>query len=131
MRAATTAWHGIRRPARWEAAGAVAAGTTASAAPLLDKLQANVEETLVKQGMNSGAAKMIAQGGEVTSASMGAVVGGIQGAGTGLAVDTNNRQLHPKEVDWIKQNAKRFAQQQGISEQEAERRLAQQAFREV
>ena len=45
--------------------------------------------------------------------------------------DTNNRQLHPNEVKWIKDHAKRFAQQQGISEAEAEKRLAQQAFREV
>jgi filamentous hemagglutinin len=34
-------------------------------------------------------------------------------------------------MQWIRQHAKHVAQQQGISEQEAERRLAQQAFRQV
>lgn len=41
------------------------------------------------------------------------------------------RQLHPDETKWIKDNAKRFAQQQGITEQEADKRLGQQAFRQV
>ena len=52
--------------------------------------------------------------------------------------DANNRQLHPTEIQWIRQNAKRFAQrmnggQEPTAEQiaAAEQRLAQQAFREV
>jgi filamentous hemagglutinin len=40
-------------------------------------------------------------------------------------------QRHQDETKWIRTNAKRFAQQQGITEQEAESRLAQQAFRQV
>lgn len=131
---------GAYRVALHTAAGALSGGAggaagslaAASAAPLLDKLQAGAEEALVGQGMSAGAAKMIAQGlAQATSAGMGAVVGGTQGAAVGLAVDTNNRQLHPGEAKWIKDNAKRFARQQGISEADAEKRLAQQAFREV
>lgn len=53
------------------------------------------------------------------------------GGQVALNADRFNRQLHPKEIDWIKQNAKRFAQQLGISPDAAEQRLAQQAFREV
>jgi filamentous hemagglutinin len=67
----------------------------------------------------------------VTAAGIGGAVGGNTGAGAGLSVDANNRQLHPTEVQWIRQNAKRFAQQHKVSEQEAEKRLAQQAFRQV
>ncbi|MFY9479353.1 MAG: hemagglutinin repeat-containing protein [Aquabacterium sp.] len=74
-------------------------------------------------------------------ASTVALAGGLSGKGSAqdiqvgglvaLTADKFNRQLHPKEIDWIKQNAKRFAQQQGISQDAAEQRLAQQAFREV
>ncbi|MGA0569790.1 hypothetical protein ACO2Q9_03620 [Variovorax sp. VNK109] len=39
--------------------------------------------------------------------------------------------MHPTEAQWIKDNAKRYAQQQGISEDEAVARLAQQAYRQV
>ena len=53
------------------------------------------------------------------------------GAGNALHVEANNRQLHPDKIRWIEENARRFAQQQGSSEQEAEQRLAQQAYRQV
>lgn len=66
---------------------------------------------------------------------MGAVVGGGNAAQAGAAAaldgERYNRQLHINETKWIRENAKRFAQQQGITEQEAESRLAQQAFRQV
>ncbi|TCP10714.1 hypothetical protein EV697_1171, partial [Bisgaardia hudsonensis] len=42
-----------------------------------------------------------------------------------------NRQLHPNEIEWIKENAKRFAEQEGISTKEAEKRLSQQAAKEL
>ncbi len=67
----------------------------------------------------------------LAAAGIAGAVGGAIGAGVALSVDANNRQLHPDETKWIKDHAKRFAQQQGISEQEAKRRLAQQAFRQV
>ena len=50
---------------------------------------------------------------------------------TATNVDANNRQLHPSETDWIKKNAKAFAKKLGISPQEAEKRLAQQAAKET
>jgi filamentous hemagglutinin len=82
--------------------------------------------------MNAEIAKGVAANvSGITAAGLGGVVGGTTGAGAGLSVDANNRQLHPTEVQWIQQNAKRFAQQQKVSEQEAEKRLAQQAFRQV
>lgn len=34
---------------------------------------------------------------------------GTAGDGTALAVDTNNRQLHPAEIDWIVKNSANFA----------------------
>lgn len=53
------------------------------------------------------------------------------GGNVALTADRFNRQLHPKEVEWIKKNAKNFANKLDITEVEAEKRLAQQAFREV
>ncbi len=112
--------------------GAAGAGAVAVSAPALNALQATLEDSLVAAGM----APVIAKGVEanvsgLTAAGVGATVGGATGAGVVLSVDANNRQLHPEETKWIKDHAKRFAQQQGISEQEAARRLAQQAFRQV
>lgn len=75
---------------------------------------------------------MLAQGvAEATSLGMGAAVGGTAGAASALGTDTNNRQLHPTEIKWIKDNAIRYAQQKGISAQEAEKELSQQAYRQV
>ncbi|XXF06809.1 DUF637 domain-containing protein [Pseudomonas sp. D2-3] len=42
-----------------------------------------------------------------------------------------NRQLHAAEEKWLRENAKRFAEEQGISEQAALERLSQQALKEV
>jgi filamentous hemagglutinin len=61
----------------------------------------------------------------------GALASGVQGGNAGYSVDVFNRQVHPTEAQWIKDNSKRFAQQQGISEKEAEKRLGQQAYRQV
>jgi len=72
-------------------------------------------------------------GGVVGGAAVGGgtAVAGAQGGGVATAVDVFNRQLHPTEAQWIKDNAKRYAKQQGISEQEAEKRLAQQAQKQL
>lgn len=56
---------------------------------------------------------------------------GVTAAGAGMMVDAYNRQLHPQEISLIKANAAVFAQQQGISEEEATQRLTQQALRDV
>ena len=47
------------------------------------------------------------------------------------AVDVFNRQLHPDETKWIKDNAWRYAQQKGISQAAAEKALGQQAYRQA
>ncbi len=86
--------------------GAAGGLAVAGAAPLLDDLQAKVQETLKEQGMSATQAKLVAQGlAEATSASMGAAVGGTQGAASGFTVDTNNRQLSRDERKAISKKA--------------------------
>jgi filamentous hemagglutinin len=105
-------------------AGAAGAAASASAAPLMDVLQANTQQVLQEAGLSSESAKAIAQGiAGVAAAGMGAVVGGAQGAGAAFAVDANNRQLHQREYDLAKKNAKLVARKIGITEQEAEGRI--------
>jgi Possible hemagglutinin (DUF637)/Hemagglutinin repeat len=50
---------------------------------------------------------------------------------TAVNAIANNRQLHPKEIDWIKENAASYAKLKGISLVDAEKALAEQAFRQV
>ncbi|MBO9828352.1 hemagglutinin repeat-containing protein [Xanthomonas sp. A2111] len=68
---------------------------------------------------------------ELGSAAIGGVLGGQDGANTALSGDRFNRQLHPEEVTWIRQNAAAFAFQEGISEEEAKRRLTVEAAARV
>jgi len=87
--------------------GALGAGTVAAASPALDDIQRKVNESLIKSGMNPQAAQLASQGlAELTAAGLGSVVGGNQGAGYGFAVDTNNRQLHPKEVAFLQDKSR-------------------------
>jgi hypothetical protein len=73
---------------------------TATAAPLLNDLQANLSKTLKQAGASDEVADGIAQGiSTVTAAGIGARVGmasgnGLAGAAAGVNVDANNRQLH-------------------------------------
>ena len=115
-----------------DVSGGAGAGMVAGAAPALNDLQTKLEGSLVKAGMNPAIAQGVAANvNGLGAAGIGAAAGGAAGAGLGLSVDANNWQLHPNETKWIRDNAKRFSQQQGISEQEAEMKLAQQAFRQV
>ncbi|CTP93508.1 hemagglutinin/hemolysin-like protein [Xanthomonas translucens pv. poae] len=68
---------------------------------------------------------------ELGSAAIGGLLGGQAGATTALSGDQFNRQLHPDEVTWIRQNAPSFALQEGISEEEATRRLTVEAAARV
>jgi hypothetical protein len=112
--------------------GAAGAAASASAAPLLNDFQDSIVQTLETGGMSPGAAKLISSGiTGLTAAGVGAALGGSQGAISAGAVDFNNRQLHPTEMQWIKANASRYAAQKGISVADAERQLAAQAFRQV
>ncbi len=67
---------------------------------------------------------------ELVSLAIGATAGGT-GAATALAGEKFNRQLHPNEVQWIKDNALAYAEICGCSVQEAEQRLFAEAARTV
>jgi filamentous hemagglutinin len=91
--------------------GAAGAAASSLAAPVMDKVQAQMQDSLVAGGMNKDVAKatasLLTAG---ASAAIAGAAGGVQGAATGFNTDLNNRQLHPKEAELIKDNAKRFAQ---------------------
>ena len=89
------------------AGGALGAGISAKAAPLLTEFQDSIAQKLEASGMSPAAAKLVASGiTGLTVAGVGAVVGGGQGATYGAAVDFNNRQLHPVEQQRIQVMAK-------------------------
>lgn len=89
--------------------GAVGAAAIAGSAKLMDALQDGVEQGLVAAGLGNGAAKALAQSvATLTAAGIGAAVGGGQGAATAATVDANNRQLHPDERKWAKENAEKY-----------------------
>ncbi|WP_235185085.1 hemagglutinin repeat-containing protein [Cupriavidus sp. SK-3] len=93
-------------------AGALGAGATAGAAPLLTDLQNNVRDGLINAGVDQATANLTSQAIALgTAAGMGALVSGgsIAGAGMGLAVDANNRMPHQSEYDFAKKNAKIIA----------------------
>ncbi|MBJ7310540.1 hypothetical protein H7U20_10065, partial [Rugamonas sp. CCM 8940] len=111
-------------------AGAAGSAAVASGAKLLNTMQDEVELALRQQGLSADAAKMLAQGlAEATSLSIGAVAGGGAGAAAALGTDTNNRQLHPNERKWAKDNAKKYQQYladkmgESISAEDAYQRL--------
>jgi len=113
-------------------AGAVGAAAASLAAPVLSEVQDGVTNILKDAGASDVVAKETGKiVASATAAAGGAIVSGSPGAAAALNTEMFNRQLHPDETKWIKDNAKRFAQQLGISEQEAEQRLAQQAARQV
>ena len=69
---------------------------------------------------------------QMGSASIGAAVGGGSGAVTALDGEQYNRQLHRNESVWISANAEKYAEQHpGMTTDQAEAALAQQAYRQV
>ncbi|MGX5732278.1 hemagglutinin repeat-containing protein [Pseudoxanthomonas beigongshangi] len=76
---------------------------------------------------------------QLLSLGLGALTGGRSGAATALDGEKFNRQLHPKEIDWIDANAAAFAAQEygcaiGCSAEQiaaAKQRLMVQAVRQV
>ena len=90
------------------AGGALGAGGVAAAAPMLQDLQDGVAGGLVEHGASPETAVRVSQGlAELTSAGLGAVVGGTQGAGSALATDTNNRMLHAGDHEVARQLARK------------------------
>lgn len=72
----------------------------------------------------------------IGGAAIGRVVGGngnaaLAGGATSLDAERYNRQIHEDETKWIQQNSKRYAAQKNIDPVEAEKQLAQQAYRQV
>ena len=113
--------------------GALGAGAAALAAPMLEQVQSSMAEQLTGAGLAPALANMAAQAIATGAAAGigGAAGGGMAGAGMGLVVDANNRQLHPEERNWIKDNAARYASQSGISVDQAVQTLTAQADRQV
>lgn len=99
--------------------GALGSAASAAAAPYLTELTSNLPEG-VKEVVGASVA-----------AALGGTLGGSAGASTAFNEDANNRQLHPDEITWINQNAEAFAQQQGISVDEAKYRLTLEAAAQV
>ncbi|XHO07535.1 hypothetical protein ACEQUB_p00782 (plasmid) [Ralstonia syzygii] len=111
-------------------AAAAGAGVASLAAGKLNDLAANIAASSPTGNKNVDEAL----GNLVSNAlatTAGAAVGGNAGAFSGYNVDRYNRQLHPDEQKWIKDNAKQFARQQGITEDQAIERLSQQALKQV
>ncbi|MES2047884.1 MAG: cysteine peptidase family C39 domain-containing protein, partial [Pseudomonadota bacterium] len=90
--------------------GALGAGAVADNAKLLDDMQDKLAFALQEKGLSPETAKMFAQGvAEATSLGIGAAAGGIAGAGSAFAVDTNNRQLTSPEQKLLQKKAKEIA----------------------
>ncbi|MBK9445234.1 MAG: hemagglutinin repeat-containing protein [Betaproteobacteria bacterium] len=112
--------------------GAVGAAASAAAAPLLNELQEGIAKALKDAGANDSVAKLAGQlitG--TTAAGIGAAVGGTGGAVTAFNADANNRQLHATEAKLIKDNAAKYAARRGISLEQAEAELTQQAMQQT
>ncbi|WP_425518848.1 RNase A-like domain-containing protein, partial [Pseudomonas lijiangensis] len=100
--------------------GAVAAGASQAMAGVLKDVLINHPE------FREAASKLV-----------GLTAAGVAGGDVDKAVwvagmaDQYNRQLHPLEEKWLKENAKEFADKLNITEQEAMERLSQQALKDV
>ena len=98
------------------------------------KLDAGQKEKLKQAAQQMTALAIGAAAGAVTGGSSETIK---QGALTSYNAETYNRQLHVDEIKWIKENAKRFAQEESerlghqVTEQEAMERLITQAAQEV
>lgn len=107
LEAAKWAEGGEYRVALHTAAGALGGGIGgALGAGVSATLMPRVGSAIDAMGLPAPVAQAL---GAVTAAAIGGVVGGPAGASSAYAVDINNRQLHPSEVTWIKQNTAGFA----------------------
>ncbi|WP_236688092.1 hemagglutinin repeat-containing protein, partial [Xanthomonas vesicatoria] len=102
---------------------------TAAGAAGAEAAKVAMSDYLVKNGVTDPATYNALM--ELGSAALGGIAGGQVGATTALAGDQFNRQLHPDEVTWIRQNAEAFALQEGISVSEAKQRLTLEAAAQV
>ncbi len=100
---------GAYRVALHTAAGALAGGVggalgAGASAALMPHLGQAIEEL----GLPAPVAQAL---GAVTAAAIGNIAGGTAGAASGYSVDINNRQLHPDERAWLRENRARIAQE--------------------
>ncbi|WP_318656846.1 DUF637 domain-containing protein, partial [Pseudomonas capsici] len=102
------------------ATGAVAAGASQAMAGVLNNAFKDIPEFREAASKIVGLTAAGLAGGDVEQAAWVA----------GMA-DQYNRQLHPHEEKWLKDNAKKFAETLGITEQEAMERLSRQALKDV
>ena len=77
---------------------------------------------------------------QASAAGLGALIGASLGGDSNTVnqsaqmawrTEKFNRQLHPDEMKWIKAHAKEFAEQEGLTVEEAEKRLSQQAAKGI
>ncbi|WP_386698380.1 hypothetical protein [Lonepinella sp. MS14436] len=112
-------------------AGAVAGGTG-------EILNTKVADYLATQTALSPQARKTLQ--QLSAAGIGAAAGNLAGGNAdntyqGMNIAHNaevyNRQLHPTEIQLIRDHAKDFAKRQGISEEEAQKQLTAESLRGV
>ncbi|MDR6384940.1 hemagglutinin repeat-containing protein, partial [Paraburkholderia caribensis] len=110
--------------------GAASAGIASIAAGKLNELSGAIagSNPTGNADLNQALGNIVAN---AVATGAGAAVGGNAGAFSGYNVDRYNRQLHPTEQKWIKDNAAAYAKQQGISVDQATSDLTAQANRQV
>jgi|GEM_PF-4817759 len=100
---------GEYRVALHTATGALTGGLAGAAGAFTSATAMNTIGSAIDQ---MGLPKEVAQGlQQVSAGALGALVGGGAGLAAGVNVEANNRQLHPKETELIKDNAARFAKE--------------------
>lgn len=121
---------GLYRGALHTAIGGMAFGTAGATGNLAATTAlASLEQVFVQMNITDPTVKSVLSNMVVTIA--GAAAGSTAGAAAAFNADANNRQLHRSETDWIKANRAAFVRMYGGTEEAAEERLANQAFRQV
>src|SRR5450830_1271890 len=100
---------GAYRTALHAAAGALTGGLAGAAGATTSALAMPViAEQIDKMDLPNGLKQGLTQ---VAAGALGATVGGTAGVAASVNTEANNRQLHQTEIDMIKKNASRFAQE--------------------
>lgn len=104
--------------------GAAGAALSSALAPKLNSIASAIGDETGSRALGNVLSNVL-------SGAAGALVGGSSGAFTASNADLYNRQLHPDEYALAQKYAKVVAQQLGISEEEAEGRIAAELMRNV
>ncbi|BEP41579.1 hemagglutinin repeat-containing protein [Variovorax sp. V15] len=100
-------------------AGALGAGASATLMPRVGQAIADLD-------LPAPVAQAV---GAATAAAIGGLVGGAPGAASAYSIDINNRQLHPTQGDAIRSRARSLAGTEGLTAEQWESRLTQEALR--